>query len=404
MFDFIKNKTIFANKYHTHSDAVIISCFFNPQKSTYRLTAFRKFYDSIKHLNHRIIECVIGDSTPQLDAFDDKHIQTVYTPNLLWHKEGLLNKIVSELPNKYKYVFWVDADVIFTNNNWLVESVNDLKTNKIIQPFEYCFHLDKYQPVPGGHIEYNIDEPNVLNKKAWRSFCSNYVKNSLWKSLNYNTHGHVGFAWGARREVLDNCPLYDKALIGGADHIIAHAAAGQIDHNCITQSFTEDIDEIRNWSNKFYNQVLGKIGYVKGNLYHIWHGDIEKREYLKRIQGFGPISKGIKEKDSNGLFITKKGDDQYVKDYYKNREATDDGFFDSMVIANLTNSTLMGTLLGGNPAGALIGDMMNNSEEIQNNSTTFDDGTQLPSVGAELGGAVGEQISHESNIGDNPFS
>jgi len=64
----------------------------------------------------------------------------------------------------------------------------------------------------------------------------------------------------------------------------------------------------------------------------------------------------------------------------------------------------MGTLLGGNPAGALIGDMMNNSEEIQNNSTTFDDGTQLPSVGAELGGAVGEQISHESNIGDNPFS
>jgi hypothetical protein len=111
-----------------------------------------------------------------------------------------------------------------------------------------------------------------------------------------------------------------------------------------------------------------------------------------------------KEKDSNGLFITKKGDDQYVKDYYKNREATDDGFFDSMVIANLTNSTLMGTLLGGNPAGALIGDMMNNSEEIQNNSTTFDDGTQLPSVGAELGGAVGEQISHESNIGDNPFS
>jgi hypothetical protein len=162
----------------------------------------------------------IGDSTPQLDAFDDKHIQTVYTPNLLWHKEGLLNKIVSELPNKYKYVFWVDADVIFTNNNWLVESVNDLKTNKIIQPFEYCFHLDKYQPVPGGHIEYNIDEPNVLNKKAWRSFCSNYVKNSLWKSLNYNTHGHVGFAWGARREVLDNCPLYDKALIGGADHIL----------------------------------------------------------------------------------------------------------------------------------------------------------------------------------------
>ncbi len=397
MFDLIKNKTIFANKYHTHSDAVIVSCFYNPQNSPYRLSAFRQFYESIKHLNYRIIECVIGDSKPQLGVLDDKRIQTIYTENLLWHKEALLNKIISELPKKFKYIFWLDADVIFSNKKWLVDGVKSLQTNNIVQPFEYCFHMDKFQKIPEGNVEYNIEEPNMLNKKAWKSFCSNYVKNNLWKSLNYNTHGHVGFAWGARREVLDQCPLFDKALIGGADHIIAHAAAGQINHNCITKSFTENLDEVNAWSREFSYVVGGKVGYVKGNLYHIWHGDIENREYLKRIQDFGPTLNKIKDKDKNGLYITNSGDDHYVKEYYKKREATDDGFFDSMMMGYLTNSTLMGTLHGGNPAAAMLGDMLNNSDEVQEKTPTFEPETQ--EIGKELGEAAGESIA---NI--EPFS
>lgn len=64
MFDLIKNKTVFANKYHTHSEAMIVSCFFNPQNSPYRIKAFKMWYESIKHLNHSIIECVIGDAQP----------------------------------------------------------------------------------------------------------------------------------------------------------------------------------------------------------------------------------------------------------------------------------------------------------------------------------------------------
>ena len=91
MFDLIKNKTVFANKYHTHSEAMIVSCFFNPQNSPYRIKAFKMWYESIKHLNHSIIECVIGDAQPQLE--ESENIKRVYTENLLWHKEALLNKV-----------------------------------------------------------------------------------------------------------------------------------------------------------------------------------------------------------------------------------------------------------------------------------------------------------------------
>jgi hypothetical protein len=364
MITFLKNKLL--GRYHGHDEAVIISCFFNPMNSPYRKKAFDIFYKSIKHLNHRIIECVIGQAQPQLPENDN--ITRVYTENLLWHKEALLNTLVRQLPSQYKYVFWIDADVIFTNKDWLVESVYNLKNYcKILQPFEYCIHLNKDESKPSFNVD---DERGFIasgerHKQLWRSFSANYyTTTSLSEHTNYDLHGHVGFAWGARREVLEAVPLYDKALIGGADHIIAHAAAGHIPHSCIQKAFKDDLAEVEAWSRRFFKIVNGSIGYASGDLYHIWHGDINRRQYLKRIQDFTVKTKNITRKDENGLYITHKGDDDYVRRYFRQREVNalggyDDGFLGSMMMGYMTDNALIGTLFGGNPAGAIIGDMLN---------------------------------------------
>ncbi len=383
ILDYIKNRTVFADKYRTHSEAMIVSCFFNPQNSPYRIKAFKIWYETIKHLNHSIIECVIGDAQPQLE--ENKNITRVYTENLLWHKEALLNKVISNLPDKYKYIFWVDADVLFTNLNWLTEGVEQLKENNIIQPFEYCAHLEKDETRPSFSMESARQTylPNSKNSKVWRSFCASYATTNLWKDENYNNHGHVGFAWGATREILEAIPLYDKALIGGADHIIAHAAAGQIAHSCITKSFTDNLDEVNEWSNRFYSHIQGRIGYVKGDLYHIWHGDIEKRQYLKRIQDFTAKTKQIVHKDKNGLFITNKRDDDYMKNYFKQREVTDDSsFFASMAIGYMLSDSdntkeqnqfegFGGGDFGGAGAGGDWKESTENSTDANNLSTTI---------------------------------
>jgi hypothetical protein len=319
--DLIKNKTVFANKYHTHGEAAIVACYFNPQKSPYCEKAFKLFYDSIRHLNHLIVECIIGDDTPQLP--NDGNVLHVFTRDLLWHKEALLNKAVQNLPSHIKYVFWVDADVTFTNFNWLVEGVERLQTNVIVQPFEYCVHLEKDELVPAFDLELVIGRdrlPNRRNNRVWRSFCANFTDTLLWQDPVYDNHGHVGFAWGARREAIEAVPLYDRALIGGADHIIAHAAAGQIDHPCIAKSFTDSLDDVRDWSERFHAVTEGRIGYVGGNLYHYWHGDVAKREYLKRIQEFTPLSKDV-HRGGNGLFQAASPEaDRYVREYFARRE------------------------------------------------------------------------------------
>src|SRR6185312_2409610 len=113
----------------------------------------------------------------------------------------LLNQIVDTLPEKYEYVFWVDADVLFTNDRWLVQGVEQLQKVNIIQPFEYCVHLEKNQLKPGFDVDsyrHLVSSPERRHKRLWRSFCSNSVE--LSANENYDVHGHVGFAWGARRE------------------------------------------------------------------------------------------------------------------------------------------------------------------------------------------------------------
>jgi hypothetical protein len=203
----------------------------------------------------------------------------------------------------------------------MIDGVKQLENKTIIQPFEYCVFLEKDEIRPSFAMEKIRDSylPNAINKKVWRSFSANYTDTELWKNANLNIHGHVGFAWGAKRQILQAVPLFDKALIGGADNIIAHAAAGQIPHPSIAKTFIDNISQIDLWSRDFYKVTEGKIGFVEGDLYHIWHGDIEKRQYIKRYE-YNSKAKEIIDRDENGLFITNKPDDTFIENYFKQKE------------------------------------------------------------------------------------
>lgn len=354
----------FKRRYKRHPQAMVISCYFNPTKSRYRKKVFDQYYETIKHLDHRIIECIIGDGESELPQVSN--LEIVRTTNVLWHKETLLNKLIFDIPETYYYVFWVDADVIFTNMNWLVDGCKELERRSVIQPFEYCVHLDKDEIQPKQSIKNLLDinfprlEPKQASKyKVWRSFGVNQFAN-VNKSNDYDIHGHVGFAWGARLDFLKSINgLYDKGLVGGADHIMAHAFAGEIPCECIEKSFG-DQEDLLNWSKNAYREMgfLG-IGYVPGNLYHLWHGDIEKRQYLKRIQEFTSKAQNIKHRDDNGLFIT--DDDSYVRNYFQFREFSDvlidtvnsDNLFsESTFEPSIDPGTFDGGQFGGSGAGA----------------------------------------------------
>lgn len=309
--------------YETHPEACIVSCFFNPQKSVVRRVVFQQFHKSIKHLNHRIVECAIGDDNWQLP--ESEFTQRVRTKDLLWHKEGLLNQAIRGLPRELRYIFWVDADVLFTNPRWLSDSVGILQSKTIVQPFEYCVHLERGESQPGFDLE--SAKPlhggrSTLHHRVWRSFGAAHAMGLSGHSA-YNIHGHVGFAWGARREVLAATGLYDKALACGADHIMAHAAVGQIIHPCIQRAFGNSLGEIAEWSNNFHRATKGKLGYAPGDLYHLWHGDVDKRAYHQVIPDFDSRTDIILSQDESGLYASPQGN-QYLREYFGRREVLGD--------------------------------------------------------------------------------
>jgi hypothetical protein len=283
LLDQIRNRTAFASKYKTHPEAAVIACFFNPQKNCYRTKAFDIFYDSIKHLNHLIVECVIGESTPQLP--NNGHVLYVFDRDA-GNKEFLLNKAVEKLPPQIKYVFWLDADVIFANLDWLIDGVRQLKSSKIIQPFEYCLRLDQDQTAPSFDLDSFVKAypltPQEAHNQVWRGFAANVACKFFLESHDRDLHGHIGFAWGARRSVLDAVPLYEDDRLGDeVDHLIAHAAAGHATHPCFARLLSpSNFGAILAWSERFYEETGGLIGYVPGSLYHIWHGQPAIKDYL----------------------------------------------------------------------------------------------------------------------------
>jgi hypothetical protein len=282
------------NIYVGHAEAVILSCFFNPKKSEFRTKAFYKFYETIKHMNHKIVELAIGDDPFQLtDLNENPNILRLRTKTLLFHKEGLLNFLFRNLSNEYQYIFWIDADILFTNNNWITDSVKLMQSGStILQPFEYCFHLDENETKPS----YDIDEAKQQSKsvvlprnsrKCWRSFAANYADKSTFEDEDYDIHGHVGFAWCATRSVLERTNgLFDKALIGGADHIMAHAAVGQIPHNCINKVYNNNNNDVKKKNSNDNNNENVKHNHNENNEQTL-HEVIEwSRKFFESTEGF----------------------------------------------------------------------------------------------------------------------
>lgn len=334
--DQILNKTLYTNKYKTNSKGIILACYFNPYNSSLRHFIFMKWYETIKHLPHYIIEGTYKSDKYNLTDVDISNKMIINLESRLWHKEALLNKGIEELSkrkNKPKFVFWLDTDIRFTNLNWFNDSCEKLESGaNFIQPFKIIKHLNKDEDfltakIPESILSNNaeffinmsVNNSRLKETDVWYSFGYRHTE-GLSNSRNYENHGHVGMAWGARMDILEKIKLYDKAIIGGGDHVIAHAVAGDCNHCCISKSFGEESD-LQEYSLKLGAYAKGKLTYTEGVIFHEWHGNIEKRDYYNRITYSG---KKIKEKmSSENGFYKSENEDLYTS-YMLTREVLDD--------------------------------------------------------------------------------
>lgn len=274
-----------AEVYEPVDDLWIVTSYFNPARYRSRLRNLQLFKERVvgSNLHLLVVECAFGEEAFSLPP-SPQTIQ-VRCPHVLWQKERLLNLAMSELPAACTKVAWVDCDVLFENPRWAAETSRLLDDYGVVQPFDGAVRLAR------GRRE------SDAGAEVWRGFAASQSSDpQSLRSGDYRRHGETGLAWAARRSLLAGGGLYDACIIGGGDHVIAHALCGDWDSICIDRLVglgTPQADHLRRWGESFSPRVRGALGVVPGVAFHLWHGEYADRRYTARHQelvafGFDP--------------------------------------------------------------------------------------------------------------------
>lgn len=207
----------------------------------------------------------------------------------LWHKENMINIGVRKLlPNNWKAVAWIDADVEFENFNWALDTLKILNgCRDIVQIFSHAIDMDK--------------DNNTMSIHT--SFGYQYSKNRPYNSQGMD-FWHPGYAWAITRKAYEKLGgLYELSILGSGDHNMAQSllknGLNSVNHQT-TQSYKKTVLD---WESKTNGL---RLGYVPGVIRHFFHGHKKNRKYSERWQilvknNYDPI-KHISY-DDNGLLI-----------------------------------------------------------------------------------------------------
>jgi hypothetical protein len=252
----------------------VLTVYYNPCGYQSRRDTYDTFIESMHDsgINVLTVECAFGDDPFALS--NAKDVIQIRSASLFWQKERLINIGASYLPDSCTFVAWVDCDVIFLNPHWATEACARLSHDAtVVQLFEMCSRLAR------GNVA-----PEVPDRAV--SFAAKTTADiSTLQCGRYDMHGHTGYAWAMRRGIFDELGLYDRAVTGSADHFMAHAVWGTYGF-CIENALKHDhrqIDHFKSWGDRFYAHTQGKLAAVSGEILHLWHGSLARRDYFRRM-------------------------------------------------------------------------------------------------------------------------
>src|SRR5208283_3793708 len=102
---------------------------------------------------------------------------------------------------------WLDGDIQFLNDEWIEQALSALDSYPLAQLFD--------RVVNGGAAS--------LGMVAYRSLTGQKKGRTVRRAGTMECFGRSGYAWAARREVLDQTGFYDRCIVGGGDAVMGCA-------------------------------------------------------------------------------------------------------------------------------------------------------------------------------------
>lgn len=257
------------------------TCYFNPAGLPSRRANYRRFRQNMA-LPLVTIELAFGDAPFVLDEKDAELLVQIRGGDVMWQKERLLDLAVTRLPETCRYVAWIDCDVIFARSDWPELALRALDRSRLVQLFDAVHYLRR-------DAEDSVD---VADTYATRTAMASAIAQGAApgeildegdrKAFASTT---PGFAWAMPRETIERCRFFDTCIVGGGDRAMIAAVYGQWDHVIKRQKMTPGhAESFRAWGETFRDAVDGAVASIPGDLFHCWHGSLDKRRMRERYE------------------------------------------------------------------------------------------------------------------------
>jgi hypothetical protein len=273
----------------------VITTVFNPQRFRTRWKLYNNFEKHILDSGAILytIEAAFGErEAVYTEEVSDRHkIIHVRTKSEIWIKENLINLAAQFLPQDWKYMAWIDADVQFIRQDWVGETIQQLQHYDFLQLFSiaidltpkfdpYCFNYSFMHDYINGHefwggqTKPNNPDSCVYYTGSKRSTNTSPVNINRW---------HPGFAWGCTREAFSKMGgLIDKGILGAGDHHMALSLIGKARYSLPSGISQEYKDMVLQWEERAIKEIKYNVGYVDGSIVHFFHGAKVNRRYIDR--------------------------------------------------------------------------------------------------------------------------
>jgi len=260
---------------------------------------------------------------------NDAELLVQVSGDFMWQKERLLNIALLELPEDVDIIAWFDCDIVLQREDWADVVVRALQSNPLVQLFSKAYWLDSESNLMEGKDNLGIGRSSVGYRQAMRMLSPEL--RSRWREEQDDSLPLAdGYAWAARADIPMQHRFYDACIIGGGTRDFSLAALGDIESLISCRPRTEDqLAHLLPWASEFSAAVAGRIGYVDGAAFHLWHGDSKRRLYGIRHQhfrrfNFSPFDDIKLSASRTWLWSSEKPEmHQWVKSYFDFREGGD---------------------------------------------------------------------------------
>ena len=303
-------------------DLCAITCYFNPVGYKRRLENYRVFR---QRLTVPLITVELSfNGRFELQPSDADLLVQLHGGDVLWQKERLLNIALKSVPKDFDKIAWVDCDVVFGRSDWAEKASRELDKFLLVQLFQ------KRHDLPG-HLSpedlHSWTAPPTARSVMSKIAAGDASAEDLFlANAPLERRSTAGLAWASRREVLEEHGLYDACILGTGDRVILCAALGNFDHGTRAALMNpRRADHYLAWAQPYYETIRGRVSYIPGDLFHLWHGNRNDRRYEERYRrleafDFDPFTDiALDSNDCWRWSSDKRQLHDFVRNYFRSR-------------------------------------------------------------------------------------